>query len=312
MKQRRRLPARLGILLVLPLVLAASACDTRKEAARCLRELEQLPRDPATGYLKGVQPLDFGKGRRTGVLLLHGFGGTPQDFGELPYTLEHDGFRVWAPLLPGHGTTPRDLKPLTVDDFVAATEKAYARLRTECDKVAVVGFSMGGALATRLVRDTTQPRPDALVLASPYFGITYRWFHILPPETWIRLVGTKHDFVKWDKSVCTTGQRDFFVYEAMASEALLMLVDLGRDLRRNPPDAVPPHSLLIYSPGDPVASHHLMEKMARHWKLTESSRFTLNKEMHRIFNYCERDLAVRTVADFLKKHLGEAGKAAGR
>jgi carboxylesterase len=57
------------------------------------------------------------------------------------------GFTVELPLLPGHGTRVEDLVPCRWDDWAAAVERAYAELAGRADAVAVVGLSMGGALA---------------------------------------------------------------------------------------------------------------------------------------------------------------------
>src|SRR2546430_6119642 len=47
-------------------------------------------------------------GNRTGVLLLHGFGGSPVEVQPLANALAERGYTVDVPLLPRHGTTPRD------------------------------------------------------------------------------------------------------------------------------------------------------------------------------------------------------------
>jgi carboxylesterase len=60
------------------------------------------------------------------------------------------GFDVTAPLLPGHGTTPRDLQDRTFDDWLGAAREAFHAVRRAHDAVAVLGFSMGSLLALSL------------------------------------------------------------------------------------------------------------------------------------------------------------------
>ena len=85
-----------------------------------------------------------------GVLLLHGFTGSPVEMCLLGESLANEGYTVYAPLLPGHGTSPEDLAERTQDEFLEAAEEAYLKLQETCSVVHVVGQSMGGLLALSL------------------------------------------------------------------------------------------------------------------------------------------------------------------
>ncbi len=82
-----------------------------------------------------------------GVLLLHGFTGSPVEMCLLGESLANEGYTVYAPLLPGHGTSPEDLAERTQDEFLEAVEEAYLKLQETCLVIHVVGQSMGGLLA---------------------------------------------------------------------------------------------------------------------------------------------------------------------
>jgi carboxylesterase len=99
--------------------------------------------------LPGAEPYSAA-GSTHGVLVLHGFTGTPQSMRSLAEAFAAAGLTVELPLLPGHGTTPEDLAETGWDDWSRAAEEALADLRGRCDKVAVVGLSVGGALALHL------------------------------------------------------------------------------------------------------------------------------------------------------------------
>ena len=58
-----------------------------------------------------------------------------------------------VPRLPGHGTTWQEMNRTTFADWYAEVERAYEKLRSECDEVVVGGLSMGGALVLRLADD---------------------------------------------------------------------------------------------------------------------------------------------------------------
>ncbi|HEX2119306.1 MAG TPA: alpha/beta fold hydrolase [Acidimicrobiales bacterium] len=92
---------------------------------------------------------------RPGALLLHGLTGSRQSVAGLAAALDHAGFDVEAPLLPGHGTSPEELAGCGWDDRVAAAEEAHRRLSARLDgrPAVAVGLSMGGALAASVVAD---------------------------------------------------------------------------------------------------------------------------------------------------------------
>lgn len=105
-------------------------------------------------------------GGRIGVLLSHGFTGSPASMKPWAHHLAERGFTVRVPRLPGHGTHWRDLNRVGWDDWYGELDTALSELRAACDQVAVCGLSMGGALALRLA----ELRPDdvdALVLVNP-------------------------------------------------------------------------------------------------------------------------------------------------
>lgn len=105
-------------------------------------------------------------GGRIGVLLSHGFTGSPASMTPWGRALADRGFTVRVPRLPGHGTHWRDLNRVGWDDWYTELDSSLSELRAACDHVAVCGLSMGGALALRLA----EVRPDdvdALVLVNP-------------------------------------------------------------------------------------------------------------------------------------------------
>jgi carboxylesterase len=83
----------------------------------------------------------------TGVLLIHGFGGDPAEVLPLAAALIRNGYSVYAPLLPGHGTLPDALAGVQWQQWAEAAAHGFAALRQRCNNVVVVGFSMGGLLA---------------------------------------------------------------------------------------------------------------------------------------------------------------------
>jgi len=91
-----------------------------------------------------------GTGRRVGVLLSHGFTGSPASVVPWGKYLAEHGYAVAVPLLPGHGTTWEDMLPTRYEDYYAAVSAELDTLKARCDVVVVAGLSMGGCLAITL------------------------------------------------------------------------------------------------------------------------------------------------------------------
>ena len=92
-------------------------------------------------------------GRRIGVLLSHGFTGSPASMKPWGNYLAELGYAVEVPRLPGHGTTWRDLNTKRFGDFYGEVTRAFDKLKAENDAVVVAGLSMGGTLVLRLAVD---------------------------------------------------------------------------------------------------------------------------------------------------------------
>ena len=105
-------------------------------------------------------------GGPVGVLVLHGFTGSPQTVRGWASHLAAAGLTVRAPLLAGHGGTWQDLAKTGWTDWYADAERAFLELSSRCSQVFVTGISMGGCLALRLA-ETQGERVSGVVLVNP-------------------------------------------------------------------------------------------------------------------------------------------------
>jgi carboxylesterase len=99
--------------------------------------------------LRGTEPMHH-DGSDTGVLVCHGFTGSPQSVRPWAEDLAKRGLTVSLPLLPGHGTRWEDLAVTGWQDWYATVERELGLLQERCTRVFVCGLSMGGSLALRL------------------------------------------------------------------------------------------------------------------------------------------------------------------
>lgn len=92
-------------------------------------------------------------GRRVGVLLCHGFTGSPASVRPWGEHLASEGYAVSVPRLPGHGTTWQDMNRTTWQQWYGEVERAFDSLLERCDSVVAGGLSMGATLSLLLAAE---------------------------------------------------------------------------------------------------------------------------------------------------------------
>ena len=115
--------------------------------------------------LTGAEPFSH-DGSEVGVLLCHGFTGTPQSLRTWGEFLAGRGYTVRVPLLPGHGTTWQEMNRTSWQDWYGCVDAVFRELHQSCERVVVGGLSMGGALSLQLAQEHG-PRISGLVLVNP-------------------------------------------------------------------------------------------------------------------------------------------------
>jgi carboxylesterase len=104
-----------------------------------------------------------------GVVVSHGFTGTPASVRPWARHLADAGYSVRLPLLPGHGGSWRETNRTGWAQWYETVEASWQELAGRCEKVFACGLSMGGTLVTRLA----ELHPDGvagLVLVNPSYG----------------------------------------------------------------------------------------------------------------------------------------------
>jgi carboxylesterase len=113
-----------------------------------------------------------GANQEIGVLLVHGFTGSPASMRPWAEYLNQRGYTVKVPLLPGHGTTPHDLNLVKWQEWPAKVESDLQELLRTCRKVFICGLSMGGGttlnIATRYSKDLA-----GIILVNPMIHVKF-------------------------------------------------------------------------------------------------------------------------------------------
>jgi len=117
--------------------------------------------------LKGAEPFFFKGKSDTAFLLVHGYESSPFTLLGLGKQLHACGHTVFAPLLPGHGTTIKQLEKTRYEHWYEAVRRLYVKERMNYKNFFVVGFSLGGNLSLRLaIQYRQEMAPSALILIS--------------------------------------------------------------------------------------------------------------------------------------------------
>lgn len=99
----------------------------------------------------GVTPDPFWlEGGEVGILMIHGFTGSPSELRPVAEELHGQGWSVCAPLLPGHGTYVEEMNRCRFGQWTAAVDAALDELKSRCASIVVAGQSMGALLVLDL------------------------------------------------------------------------------------------------------------------------------------------------------------------
>ncbi|MCB0278564.1 MAG: alpha/beta fold hydrolase, partial [Calditrichaeota bacterium] len=116
---------------------------------------------------QGAEPV-FIAGNQTGILFLHGFTASPHElrsFAELIH--QKKGFTVSVPLIAGHGESNEILNNTRFNAFQNSADTGYQNLKKICNKIFLVGMSMGGSLCLDLA---SKYQVDGIILmGTPLF-----------------------------------------------------------------------------------------------------------------------------------------------
>ena len=161
----------IAIAVVLVATVAIALSRSRASARARTAVAARLTLGP-DGIVAGAGPIDLPADGTRAVLLLHGFGDTPQTLEYLAAYIHAQGWAVRAPLLPGHGRTLDAFAASRSTDWIEFARGELESLQSRYETVAVVGLSMGGSLATILAAECSSVH--ALVLLAPYLSMPTR------------------------------------------------------------------------------------------------------------------------------------------
>lgn len=96
------------------------------------------------GWINDWAAPGHGENSKIGIILVHGFTGSPASMRPWAEFLNSKGFTVRVPLLPGHGTNVEELNTVKWQEWPAKVIFEIEQASQTCDRIILIGLSMGG------------------------------------------------------------------------------------------------------------------------------------------------------------------------
>ncbi len=248
--------------------------------------------------LKGAEPIFINKNSDIGILMIHGFTSTPNEFKEMSAYFSNKGYTVYAPLIAGHGTEADDLLKTTYVDWMASAEAAYDYLKQYSKKIIIVGNSFGANLGFWLIEKYHNEVLGIVTLDAPIFLKN----HFL---AMLRL-NSYGLFKKYYRKSARVYETDYIDGMDEVTYPIIPIKSLREFLRFIKQETIPHLKsitvpiLITHAKADPVIHSnsalyiydHVSSPIKKiHWFITNSHGFTVEGKrievFHTIFNFIE-------------------------
>ncbi len=253
----------------------------------------------------------FSEGDGHAVLLLHGLSSSPIELRYLARYLQNEGFTVCAPLIEGYSAGSSEQ---TMEQWVESAAREFDALAARYERVSIIGLSIGGALAMRLIRE--RPSAQSLVLLSltlaydgwaiPWYRFLLDWAYYTPMRHTYRYresepFGVRNEALR--KKIARAMQRNSFSEvgpSTISLPALHQALRLARAARKDVA-AIENDTLVIHAIDDETSSprnpRYVIDNIGANFLRT----LWLDDSYHMITSDNEREIVARETTLFLRE-----------
>jgi len=196
------------------------------------------------GWLSDFAADGSGENSKTGIVLVHGFTGSPAAMRPWAHFLNERGYTVRVPRLPGHGTKWQDLNEVSWQEWPDRAAKDVEELLGKCERVFIFALSMGGATSIQ-VAHRYGDKIAGLVFVNPMITIKGPAIHFAPI---VAKLTPKMKAVGGD--IKKPGASEWS-YDALPTKGVLQLNALLKDSRAKLPEIKAPF-MIFHSKDDHV------------------------------------------------------------
>lgn len=245
------------------------------------------------------EPFYF-EGGEIGVLMIHGFTGSPVELYPMGEYLARQGLTVLGVRLAGHGTTPEDLAQTGWRDWVASAREGLERLRAGREQVFVVGYSLGGLVTLHLI--AREPVDGAALLATPLYNQDWRQ----------KLVPLAKHFVRFipaggPESPDAEVRARFWSYDRWPVRAIDQVIGFMKQTRRDLPQVSVP-LLILHGELDQTVPAGCPQEIFDRTASTDKAILRFPNSSHSLPQDHDRQQVWQSVSDFIARLSNSSGK----
>lgn len=235
---------------------------------------------------------------QSAVLIAHGFTGSPYELQGLADYLREKNMAVSLPTLPGHGTSPDDLRRHGPDSWMAALRASYAALENEYQQISIVGLSVGGSLALKLASEV--PSASLVVIDAPVRLNFHTAIKVALP-IWRALTGP--DLIKPKTGMFANEQIPGYEQRCYDQIPIAIFQDMMRFLERemNPPTFahITAPTLLVQGSEDNIVSPSSAATVFKYLGSAKKERVDWQDRFHLIVQGERKQELYQLVADWI-------------
>ncbi len=245
--------------------------------------------------IPGSQPFYF-QGGGTGCLLLHGFSSTPEEMRPLGEYLSSQGYSVLGMRLSGHGTQPADLAHTRWSDWLIDVEDGLSILTSTCQRVILIGQSMGGMIA--LVAAARFAVQGVVTLSTPCGNPPRRSFRDQLRLAFQPTFRKPVPRYPPDHPLHHRRELNYPAYPELPTRIFIQLDALSREMMLAIPHVTAP-TLIIHSKADQGVPFDCMEKIHAHLGSARKEMLALEGMDHSLVMDPNRQVVFEAVDRFL-------------
>jgi esterase/lipase len=245
------------------------------------------------------------KNSNVGILLCHGYGSSPREVKYLAKYLHNKGYKIYAPRLKGHATSPENIKYVTWQDWYDSVLSGFNILNNCCDKIIPIGFSTGALLSILLAsKKIKNPKITSLISISAALKLKDVKSILVPGvNIWNDIL----DKFKIEKGkleyVINNSENPHINYKHNYLKGVEELGNLMSEVRKNLTKIKIP-TLIIHSKDDPIVCHTSSEIIYDKISSEDKELFTINANKHVVItNENFRDDVFKKISNFLTKQI---------
>ena len=245
------------------------------------------------------------------VLLFHGMTGSPYEMKKMGKALFDADFDVFCYCLPGHGTSPINIKTVRWQDWYDDSVLHYKELTQKYDEVYLGGLCLGAVLAIAIAQEYQNVR-GIVSLSTTLFldGWTIPWYNFFMPigvHTILRYYysfperepyGLKNETLR--RKIAALQKRNTEALDNYPMSCIYELLKFSKQTQKNIAKVTAP-ILLMHAKEDDLTSTKSAEFVYRNISSKTKNYIKLENSYHLIVMDYERDYVFEKSIEFFNR-----------